>query len=45
MEGESWEDFTNKFRMYALATDLQEESDDVQVTMLLMSLDGEAVEA
>ena len=26
-EGDSWEDFVNKFRMYALATDLEEEND------------------
>ena len=44
-EGESFQDFEAKFRMYALATDLEGESGDVQVMMLLMSLDGEAVEA
>ena len=43
-DGESWEEFEGKFLMYALATDLAKESGDVQVMMLLMSLDGEAVE-
>ena len=42
-EGESWEDFANKFRIYALATDLEGESGDGQVTMLLTCLDGNAV--
>ena len=43
-EGESWEDFMIKFRMYDLATDLEGENGDVQVTTLLMCLDGDAVE-
>ena len=44
-EGESWQEFQDKFLMYALATDLAKESDATQVMMFRTSLDGEAVEA
>ena len=43
IEGESWQDFEDKFKMYALATDLDRDNGDVQMMMLLMCLDGEAV--
>ena len=45
IEGESWQDFEDKFRMYALATDLHRDSCDVQMTTLFMWLDGDSVEA
>ena len=45
VDGESWEEFEGKFLMYALATDLAKESGPVQVMLLRMRLDGEAVEA
>ena len=41
-DGDSWDEFQDKFLMYALATDLDRESGDVQIMMLLMCLDGDA---
>ena len=43
IEGESWEEFVNEFRMYALATDLEKKNGALQVMTLLMCLDGDVV--